>query len=41
MPNAELRTFDSPWSHCVASPGNVPAFTQALDNNIMQLLSGA
>lgn len=41
MPNAELRTFDSPWGHCVASPGNVPAFTQALDNNIMQLLSGA
>jgi len=40
MPNASLRPFDSPWGHCVASPGNEPAFERFLDNCINELLSG-
>jgi homoserine O-acetyltransferase len=38
MPNAELRTYHSAWGHCVASPGNDSAFTQFLDNAIIELL---
>lgn len=38
MPNAELRPFDSPWGHCVASPGNEAAFTRFLDAAIGELL---
>ncbi len=39
MPNAELRPFESPWGHCVASPGNEPAFARFLDNAIAELLA--
>ncbi len=39
MPNAELRVFDSPWGHCVASPGNEPAFEAFLDAAARELLS--
>jgi homoserine O-acetyltransferase len=38
MPNAELKPFDSPWGHCVASPGAVPAFQTFLDEAIRELL---
>ena len=38
MPNAELRVYDSPWGHCVASPGNDPAFQNFLDEAIRELL---
>ena len=38
MPNARLRAFDSPWGHCVASPGNEPAFERFLDSCIRDLL---
>lgn len=40
MPRAELRVFDSPWGHCVASPGRLPAFQQALDEAAAELLRG-
>ena len=36
MQNAELRTYKSPWGHCVASPGNDPGFEQFLDDCILQ-----
>ncbi len=36
--NGELRTFNSPWGHCVASPGNSPEFEQFLDSAIAELL---
>ena len=36
--NAELRIYDSPWGHCVASPGNDPKFTRFLDSAIAELL---
>jgi len=39
MPHAELRTFPSPWGHCVASPGNEPAFERFLDQSIRELLA--
>ena len=32
MPNAELRPYDSPWGHCVATPGR--------DSGFMDFLSG-
>lgn len=35
---AELRVYASPWGHCVASPGNDPAFTEFLDRAITELL---
>ena len=38
MRNAELRIYDSPWGHCVASPGNDPKFTRFLDSAIAELL---
>ncbi len=38
MLKAELRPFDSPWGHCVANPGNEPAFETFLDRAIRELL---
>lgn len=40
MPNAELRVYQSPWGHCVASPGCVPAFHAFLDDCARALLPG-
>ncbi len=40
IPNAELRVYNSPWGHCVASPGNDPAFATFLDDAIQDLLPG-
>lgn len=40
MRRAELRVFDSPWGHCVASPGRVPEFQRALDQAAAELLRG-
>ena len=34
----ELRIYESPWGHCVASPGNDPEFEQYLDQAIHELL---
>ncbi len=34
----ECRTFNSPWGHCVASPGNCQAFQDYLDKSITELL---
>lgn len=39
MPNAELRPFESPWGHCVATPGNEPAFAAFLDAALNELLA--
>ena len=36
---AELRVYNSPWGHCVASPGNDPGFMKFLDNTIRELLN--
>ena len=36
--NGELRVFNSPWGHCVASPGNEPKFEKFLDASIAELL---
>ena len=38
MPNAELRPFESPWGHVVASPGLVADFTRFLDDACRELL---
>ena len=38
MSNAELRIYESPWGHCVASPGNDPKFEKFLDQSISELL---
>ena len=40
MSNADFRPFDSPWGHCVASPGNEPEFEKTLDGYINELLVG-
>lgn len=40
MGRAELRVFDSPWGHCVASPGRVLEFQRALDEAAAELLRG-
>jgi homoserine O-acetyltransferase len=40
MRRGELRVFDSPWGHCVASPGRVPEFQKALDEAAAELLRG-
>ncbi len=37
--NGEHRVYQSPWGHCVASPGNDPGFAQYLDLAINQLLN--
>ena len=34
----ELRIYQSPWGHCVASPGNDPEFHHYLDQAISELL---
>jgi homoserine O-acetyltransferase len=34
----ELRVYESPWGHCVASPGNDPGFESYLDQAINELL---
>jgi len=36
--NGELRIYQSPWGHCVASPGNSPEFERYLDQAISELL---
>ena len=38
MPNAELRIYESPWGHCVATPGSDPAFAHFLDQAIAEVL---
>lgn len=38
MQRADLRIFDSPWGHCVGSPGKVPVFQRALDEAAAELL---
>lgn len=35
----ELRLYESPWGHCVASPGNDPEFEKFLDQAISELLA--
>jgi homoserine O-acetyltransferase len=39
MTGAELRIYQSPWGHCVASPGNDPLFERFLDQSISELLN--
>ncbi len=34
----ELRIYESPWGHCVASPGNDPEFELYLDQALHELL---
>ena len=34
----ELRVYESPWGHCVASPGNDPEFERYLDQALHELL---
>lgn len=36
--DGELRIYESPWGHCVASPGNEPNFEKFLDQAISELL---
>ena len=38
MANAELRVFESPFGHCVASPGVHRDFQEFLDSAIEELL---
>jgi len=38
IPNVSLRPYDSPFGHCVASPGNDKNFELELDKNITELL---
>ena len=38
IPKGELRIYESPWGHCVASPGNDPEFQNYLDRAITELL---
>ena len=40
MQRAELRVFESPWGHCVGSPGRLPEFQRALDEAAAELLRG-
>jgi len=37
--NGQLRIYESPWGHCVASPGNDPEFHVCLDQAIRELLA--
>ncbi len=39
MPNAELRVFESPFGHCVASPGRHPDFMAFVDAAVRDLLN--
>lgn len=36
--NGELRVYESPWGHCVATPGNDPEFQRYLDAAIAELI---
>jgi len=36
--NSELRIYQSPWGHCVASPGNDAEFQRYLDTAIRELI---
>ena len=36
--HGELRIYQSPWGHCVASPGNEPKFERYLDDTINELI---
>lgn len=38
MPDAELRIYDSPWGHCVATPGRDEAFSSFLNGCVGELL---
>ena len=38
MRHAELRVYDSPWGHCLGSPGRMPAFQRAVDEAAAELL---
>ena len=38
MPNAELRPYDSPWGHCVATPSRDSAFMDFLSGCVEELL---
>ena len=41
MPNADLRPYDSPWGHCVASPNRESDdFMEFLDACVAELLGG-
>ncbi len=37
--NGDLRIYQSPWGHCVASPGNDPDFEKYLDAAVRELLT--
>ena len=37
--DGELRVYESPWGHCVASPGNDPEFEKYLDQAINELIN--
>ena len=39
MRDAQLRVYDSPWGHCVASPGNDPDFARFMDLALRELLA--
>ncbi len=38
IPDGELRVYESPWGHCVASPGNDSGFHACLDQAISDLI---
>ena len=38
MPNADLRVYDSPWGHCVATPMRNQAFGKFIDDCTSELL---
>lgn len=40
MPNADLRPYDSPWGHCVATPGRDRGFMAFLNDCATELLRG-
>lgn len=40
MPQAELRPYESPWGHCIATPGRDPAFMEFLNECATELLRG-
>ena len=39
IPRSSLRSVNSSFGHCTASPGNDKYFQQQLDRNIKELLS--
>jgi len=40
IPHAKLRFYDSPWGHCVATPGRDPVFMAFLNDCAEELLLG-